>query len=120
MVYAIGQTVICDIVIAALALTAGDQRATDQSMNNARSLANYKNARKGYQSCMCPMCNGTPSLRRHAKAAWNRAVRRSEQAQINDQINEENNHDDYAKFLGYRIGLNLQSYDNLRSVNWDF
>ena len=89
-------------------------------MNNARFLANYNHARKGYQSCMCPMCNGTPSLRRNAKAAWNRAIRRSEEAQINDILNAEADHDGDASFRLYVSQLTITNARNLRSVNWEF
>jgi hypothetical protein len=89
-------------------------------MNTARTLANYKNARKGYQSCMCPMCNGTPSLRRNAKAAWNRAIRRSEKQQINDDMNMEMDHEGDASFVNYKSQLSLENARNLRSVNWDY
>ena len=89
-------------------------------MNTARTLASYKNARKGYQSCMCPMCNGTESLKRQAKAAWNRAIRRSEQAQINDEIRDDADHDGDASFRVYQTGLIIDNARNLRSVNWEF
>lgn len=89
-------------------------------MNTARTLASYKNARKGYQSCMCPMCNGTESLKRQAKAAWNRAIRRSEQAQINDEIRDDVDHDGDASFRVYQTALIIDNARNLRSVNWEF
>jgi hypothetical protein len=89
-------------------------------MNTARTLASYKNARKGYQSCMCPMCNGTPSLRRNAKAAWNRAIRRSESAQINDEIRDDTDHDGDVTFRTYQMGLTLDNARNLRSIDWDY
>jgi hypothetical protein len=89
-------------------------------MNTARTLASYKNARKGYQSCMCPMCNGTPSLRRNAKAAWNRAIRRSESAQINDEIRDDTDHDGDASFRIYQTRLILDNARNLRSVDWNY
>jgi len=89
-------------------------------MNTARTLASYKNARKGYQSCMCPMCNGTPSLRRNAKAAWNRAIRRSERAQINDEVKAENDFDGDVTWSIYQRNLTLDNARNLRSVDWDY
>jgi len=90
-------------------------------MNTARTLASYKNARKGYQSCMCPMCNGTETLKRQAKAAWNRAIRRSEQAQINDEIQAlYNDYDGEVTFRTYELGLTLDNARNLRSVDWDY
>ena len=89
-------------------------------MNTARTLASYKNARKGYQSCMCPMCNGTPSLRRNAKAAWNRAIRRSERAQINDEVKAENDYDSDVTWSIYQRNLTLDNARNLRSVDWDY
>lgn len=89
-------------------------------MNSSRFLANYNHARKGYQSCMCPMCNGTPSLRRNAKAAWNRAIRRSESAQINDEIRDDADHDGDASFRMYQMRLTLDNAGNLRSVDWTY
>ena len=89
-------------------------------MNTARTLASYKNARKGYQSCMCPMCNGTESLKRHAKREWKRAIRRSERAQINDEVKVENDYDNDVTFRTYQMGLTLDNARNLRSVNWEF
>ncbi len=90
-------------------------------MNTARTLASYKNARKGYQSCMCPMCNGTETLKRQAKREWNRAIRRSESAQINDEIQAlYNDHDGDVTFRTYQLGLTLDNARNLRSVDWNF
>lgn len=89
-------------------------------MNTARTLASYKNARKGYQSCMCPMCNGTPTLRRQAKADWNRAIRRSEQAQINDEINAHNDRNGDTDHRSFEMKLTLENARNLRSVDWSF
>jgi len=66
------------------------------------------------------MCNGTPSLRRNAKAAWNRAIRRSEAAQILDAVNEEADHDGDASFRVYQSQLTIANAQNMRSVNWDF
>lgn len=89
-------------------------------MNTARTLASYKNARKGYQSCMCPMCNGTETLKRHAKREWRRAIRRSEEAQIRDEVNADNDHDGDVTFRTYQMGLTLDNARNLRSVDWNF
>jgi hypothetical protein len=90
-------------------------------MNTARTLASYKNARKGYQSCMCPMCNGTESLKRHAKREWNRAIRRSESAQIKDEIQAlYSDFEGDVTFRTYLIGLTLDNARNLRSVDWDY
>jgi hypothetical protein len=89
-------------------------------MNTGRTLASYKNARKGYQSCMCPMCNGTESLKRHAKREWKRAIRRSESAQINDEVKAETDFDGDVTFRTYEIQLTLDNARNLRSVNWEF
>jgi hypothetical protein len=90
-------------------------------MNTARTLASYKNARKGYQSCMCPMCNGTESLKRHAKREWNRAIRRSKAMQINDEIQAlYNDFEGDVTFRTYLIGLTLDNARNLRSVDWDY
>ena len=89
-------------------------------MNTARTLASYKNARKGYQSCMCPMCNGTETLKRQAKAAWNRAIRRSEQSQINDEVKAETDFDGDVTWSIYQRGLTLDNARNLRSVDWNY
>jgi hypothetical protein len=67
------------------------------------------------------MCNGTPSLRRNAKASWNRAIRRSEQAQINDEIQAlYSDFDGDVTFRTYELGLTLDNARNLRSVDWDY
>jgi hypothetical protein len=66
------------------------------------------------------MCNGTPTLRRDAKAAWNRAIRRSEEAQINDDLNDEMDRDGDASFKLYVSQLSIANARNLRSVNWEF
>ena len=57
-------------------------------MDNTRHLAGYKSARRGYQSCMCPMCWSPGRQRAYAKREWKRAIRRSESAQIRDERDE--------------------------------
>ena len=89
-------------------------------MNSSRFLANYNHARKGYQACMCPMCWAPGDQRKFAKSEWNRAIRRSEQTQINDEINAENDHDGDASFRMYQMQLTLDNAGNLRSVDWEF
>ena len=82
-------------------------------MNSSRFLANYNHARKGYQACMCPMCWAPGDQRKFAKSEWNRAIRRSEQTQINDEINAENDHDGDAAYVIHVSRLNL---DNIRAL----
>jgi hypothetical protein len=89
-------------------------------MNTARFLANYNHARKGYQACMCPMCWAPGDQRKFAKGEWNRAIRRSESAQINDEIRDDADHDGDASFRMYQMRLTLDNAGNLRSVDWDY
>lgn len=88
-------------------------------MNTARTLASYKDSRRGYLSCMCPACHGKRG-RTFAKREWNKAIRQSEEAQINDEIKAENDFDGDVTWSIYQRGLTLDSARNLRSVDWNY
>ena len=89
-------------------------------MNTARTLANYNHSRKGYQSCMCPMCWAPGRQRTFAKREWKRAIRRSEMSQIRDEICDHNDRNADADFKVYEMGLTIANARNLRSVDWDY
>jgi hypothetical protein len=89
-------------------------------MNTARFLANYNHSRKGYQSCMCPMCWAPGDQRKFAKGEWNRAIRRSKAMQINDEVKAENDFDGDVTWSMYQRGLTLDNARNLRSVDWTY
>jgi len=88
-------------------------------MNTARTLASYKESRRGAASCMCPACHGKHS-RTFAKREWNKAIRRSEEAQINDEVKAENDFDGDVTWSIYQRGLTLDNARNLRSVDWNY
>ena len=89
-------------------------------MNTSRTLANYNHSRKGYQSCMCPMCWAPGRQRTFAKREWKRAIRRSEMSQIRDEIRDHNDRDGDVTFRTYQMTLTLDNARNLRSIDWNY
>jgi len=85
------------------------------------SMSNNTRHLTGIIECLCRTC--APSggnWRRYVKRDTRRFLRHTAEKQIQNEINEYNNHDGDASFIVYQSQLTIANARNLRSVDYNF